>query len=361
MRLASILTQPQKYIRIFREKCKFGECPQVAQIMSSSCVGGTENFADNQIKNIFRVFNGKNKKKKYLCKQSLILNKSMYGNKIRYTFSGHESFYCKSLWLKKGYDFVSDNNDFNAPDAVVKLGVGKNMVATIRYWLRAFGLMEDGRITEIANYIFGDENGKDPYIEDLGTLWLLHYLLVKTELASIYKLFFVDFHREKNNEFTKDQLQLFLKRKNGETRYANLYNENTVRRDISVLLQNYVIPQKEKPNEDFLALLINLNLIKQAEDRSLYFNTKGKTELIPEIFLYAIIEDKKDDNAISFDRLMDLALVFCLSKTELIDTILLLVEKYPNSLRYTDDGGIRQLFFLQEIDKNEILEQYYTK
>jgi hypothetical protein len=282
-------------------------------------------------------------------------------DKTRYTFSGHESFYCKSLWLKKGYDFVSANKNFNDPDAVVDLGVGKNMVAAIRYWLRAFGLLDEGEKTEIADYLFNNENGKDPYIEDLGTLWLLHYLLIKTDLASIYKLFFVDFHKEKNNEFTKEQLQLFLKRKNAETRYANLYNENTVKRDIGVLLQNYVMPQQEKPNEDFSALLINLNLIKQAEDKSLYFNAKGKTELVPEIFLYTIIDDKKDEDIVPFDRLMDLALVFCLSKTELIDAILHLVEKYPKLLRYVDDGGIKQLFFLQEIDKNEVLEKYYNK
>ena len=282
-------------------------------------------------------------------------------DKIKYTFSGHESFYCKSLWLKKGYDFVKADNSFNSEDAVVHLGVGKNMVASIRYWLRAFGLLNEGELTERANYLFNDENGEDQYIEDLGTLWLLHYLLVKTELASIYRLFFVDFQKEKNSEFTRDQLQLFLKRKNNETVYAHLYNENTVKRDIGVLLQNYVMPKQDRPNEDFAALLLNLNLIRQTEDKTFYFNTKGKSELIPEIFLYAIIDDKKEEQIVSFDKLMDLALIFCLTKTELIDTILLLVEKYPKSLRYTDDGGIKQLFFLQEINKNDVLEKYYTR
>ena len=28
----------------------------------------------------------------------------------KYTFSGHESFTCKTLWLKKGYDFILDSN-----------------------------------------------------------------------------------------------------------------------------------------------------------------------------------------------------------------------------------------------------------
>ena len=34
----------------------------------------------------------------------------------KYTFSGHESFPCKSLWLKKGYDFVVEGKDFNKPE-----------------------------------------------------------------------------------------------------------------------------------------------------------------------------------------------------------------------------------------------------
>lgn len=281
--------------------------------------------------------------------------------KIRYSFSGHESFYCKSLWLKKGYDFISENKDFNAPNAVVELGIGKNMVSSLRFWMRAFGLVDEGKPTLIADYLFDNKNGKDPYIEDLGTLWLLHYLLIKIDLASIYKLFFVDFHKEKNTEFTREQLQYFLKRKNNECGYPNLYNENTVRRDIGVLLQNYVMPQKEKPNEDFSALLINLNLIKHSEDKAFYFNTKGKNELTPEIFFYAIIDDKKDEQIVSFDRLMDMALIFCLTKTELIDTIQLLVKKYPQILRYTDDGGIKQLFFLEDLDKTKVLETYYSK
>jgi len=77
--------------------------------------------------------------------------------RIRYTFSGHESFYCKSLWLKKGYDFVKANNNFNSEDAVVHLGVGKNMVAAIRYWMRAFGLLEEGNTTEMAEFLFNNK------------------------------------------------------------------------------------------------------------------------------------------------------------------------------------------------------------
>ena len=86
--------------------------------------------------------------------------------KNRYTFSGHESFPCKSLWLKKGYDFVVGGNDFNSPDAVITLGVGKNMVASIRFWLRAFGITDNDALTELGSYLFDESKGKDKYLED---------------------------------------------------------------------------------------------------------------------------------------------------------------------------------------------------
>ncbi len=69
---------------------------------------------------------------------------------ITYKFSGYESFPCKSLWLKKGYDFVIGGNDFNSSYAVITLGVGKNMVASIRFWLRAFWRHQRGCL-----YTFG--------------------------------------------------------------------------------------------------------------------------------------------------------------------------------------------------------------
>jgi hypothetical protein len=42
---------------------------------------------------------------------------------VKYTFSGHDSFHCRQLWLKKGFDFVQEGNAFN--NALVKLGDGK--------------------------------------------------------------------------------------------------------------------------------------------------------------------------------------------------------------------------------------------
>lgn len=73
---------------------------------------------------------------------------------MRYSFSGHESFHCKSLWLKKGYDFINNNGRFTDPLAVMELGVGKNMVSSMRFWLKALSLTKEDNLTPIADYLF---------------------------------------------------------------------------------------------------------------------------------------------------------------------------------------------------------------
>lgn len=70
-------------------------------------------------------------------------------------YSGHDSFLCKQFWLKKGFDFAQGNNSFAEDKAVVKLGVGKNMVSAVHYWMKSFGICDSkNQITEIGNYIF---------------------------------------------------------------------------------------------------------------------------------------------------------------------------------------------------------------
>ncbi len=114
----------------------------------------------------------------------------------KYTFSGHDSFQCRQLWLKKGYDFAAAGRSFAEESAVLELGVGKNMVSAIRYWLRAFGITAEGDVpTDFGNRLLGD-TGWDPYLEDEASLWLLHYQLVKLRVASSYHLIFNEFKRD---------------------------------------------------------------------------------------------------------------------------------------------------------------------
>lgn len=277
---------------------------------------------------------------------------------MRYCFSGHESFPCKSMWLKKGYDYLVGHNKFTDPDAVVKLGVGKNMVQSIRFWLRAFGLLSDDEVTKIASYLFDDNGGKDPYAEDNFTLWILHYLLVITEFSSIYRLVFVDLQREKK-EFDKDQILAFIKRKCNVPDQKNTFNENTVKKDIRVLLQTYLSPTNPKTNEEYTSLLLDLGLLRENEGKY-SFNEISMEQVNPLVVLFALVHIAGEDKTVSFDKLQVLSLTFCIPISFFLMIVRSLNEQYPEEISYTDNSGIRNVHFLKKINTIEVLNRYYN-
>lgn len=281
----------------------------------------------------------------------------------RYTFSGHESFPCKTLWLKKGYDFVVQGRDFNRPEAVIYLGVGKNMVASIRYWLRVFGLSEGDQPTWLGNYLFDDANGKDKYIEDLATLWLLHFHLVFNQFATLYHTVFCGYQKG-HTQFDRDQIATYVKLEMIEADKQSAYNENTVRKDIAVLVQNYALPRKAQSNEDFSSMLIDLDLIRQtAEGKGYYFNIDGKRKVEKEIFLYALLmlKEREDDNTLSYDIIQDeIGLAFCMQDIETIEMLKLLSKEYSQFLSYNDNAGIRIVQFTNDLNKEQVLNDYYN-
>ena len=276
----------------------------------------------------------------------------------RYSFSGHESFHCKSLWLKKGYDYLLAGNHFTDIDSVAKLGVGKNMVASIRFWLRAFGLSQSDELTGIADFFFDTEYGRDPYAEDLNTLWVLHFLLVVTGVASIYNLTFVEYQREKK-EFSKDELRNFIKRKCSVPEQRNVYNENTVKKDIGVLLKNYVAPKGLKNIEDFSALLIGLGLIVNKDSDVYSYRVTEPEDIAPDVVLFALLTLSGRDKTLSFDILQKLSLVFCLPIISLIDIIRKIEKLYPGMVVFSDNSGIKNVQFIGELNRFNVLDNYY--
>ena len=277
-------------------------------------------------------------------------------------FSGHESFACKSHWLKRGYDFVNSERNFNDDDAVVHLGVGKNMVASIKFWLKAIGLLKDAGLVALANHLFDDDNGKDPYLEDIGTLWLLHFLLIQTDYATIYKTTFVDYHRQRNI-IEKSKLQNYIKHICfDETGYKNLYNDNTVKRDIGVMLHNYCAKNGGNVNiEDSNSLFAPLNLICETEKNTYRFNYDTRSDVPSLIFLYALLIKFEGRNSISFEDITELALIFCLTNNDLLDIINYLCDLYPSEIVFSDVAGIKELQFRATLNSIDVLDRYYEE
>lgn len=113
-------------------------------------------------------------------------------------FSGHESFAIRYGWLPKLYDAVVGDPDAFASDerAILTLGLGRNMVKSIRFWGDALGLIETrGRKvfpTQLAIRLLDPVEGRDPYVEEQGSLWRMHWRLVAHARLGAWTSFFLD-------------------------------------------------------------------------------------------------------------------------------------------------------------------------
>lgn len=292
---------------------------------------------------------------------------------MKYQFSGHDSFICKHFWLKKGYDFVKKGGSFSDDSSVIDLGVGKNMVTSISFWLRSYGMIDSNqKISEIAQFLFHDKNGVDPYIENISSVWLLHYHLVKTNKASIYNLFFNEF-RKGRTDFTKEQLASFVKRTLINDNQKN-FTANTINADISVFIRNYLRPSSRELKldieEDFSSLMIDLELITsyKAENSEgkltdwYKIENKNYRDLPPEIILFSILDNEKYGKSIPFKELLvgfnSPGAIFALNEDGLFNKIEQLVKKFKG-ITYSESAGVRELQLKTKQNKWDILNAYY--
>ena len=124
-------------------------------------------------------------------------------------FSGHESFPCRYGWLPKLYEAVSADPTLfsDEENAIVTLGIGKNMVKSIRFWGQAFGIIKSSKnkveITEFGNQLLNPENGFDPFLEDLASLWMLHWNITAHARIGAWVTIFFDIL---DNQITFDRL-----------------------------------------------------------------------------------------------------------------------------------------------------------
>jgi hypothetical protein len=288
---------------------------------------------------------------------------------MKLQFSGHESFICKHFWLKKGYDFITNKGNFNEESAVVELGVGRNMVTSISYWLKAFGIADQSNTpTVFGDYLFNDRNGKDRYIETIGTVWLLHYNLIKNAKASLYSLFFNEFRRERH-EFTKEHFTKFILKK-----IEKGAKTNTITVDIAVFLRSYLAGNSRNSKVDiedeFSNLLSDLELLQsyQVEDSDgknvewYRVQSNIRPDLPSSIFLYTILDNIEYGRSIPFRDLLtgynSPGVIFALNDDGLYQKIEEITQDNRNIV-YKETAGVRELQIKGPINKAQVLDGYY--
>lgn len=290
----------------------------------------------------------------------------------RCAFGRHETFPLRYSWLTKGFQGLrADPGLFELEDATVRLGVGKNMVNAIRYWLQAARLVErqDGRYepTMLGSHVF-DVDGYDPYLEDEATIWLIHWLIAtNAQLATAWFWFFNRFHKP---EFTSQEfataLADFAKAKvNGRT------SPKTVKQDASILLRMYSRSKTSTrmPLEDVLDSPLALLGLVQPDTTGKHFRSLPQRRDVPVgIIGFAVVDlcNALHVPQIPIEQLMygdglspALGAVFRLTEDALLAKLELLVREQPGAFAMRETAGIHQFYLLDPIDPLDMLASLY--
>lgn len=223
---------------------------------------------------------------------------------MSYRFSGHETFPCRYAWLPKAYLSLTENQRVfsDEEEAMVAMGVGKNMVRAIRFWVQASGMAESARdggytITDLGEALLS-QDGFDPFLEDKRTLWLIHWQL-STHVEE--PLFAWDFllNRWPHSEISRTEA---LRAFNQEAkRLERNLSPVTLEQHFDTFLHTYVPTRSRKGEilEDNLDCpLVELELIQKVGERDygnggrrepIYvFRRESKPEVTQELFIYCL-------------------------------------------------------------------------
>lgn len=309
---------------------------------------------------------------------------NILNHKNHYTFGGHEKFVFRQGWLKKGVDITAqDGLIFTRDEALVKLGVGKNMVRSIRHWCLTAGMLEEaGKVrtsyalqpTSLASRLLVD-GGWDPYLEDAGTLWLLHWQLVSNlERALVW---FLTFSAYLEAEFNKKRLTAFIS-KQFEILGVRT-TTGTIEREVDCFVRSYVQSRTVKGliSEDSLECpLAELDLVRYfPESGSYHFNVGTKISLPEAVFGYALLKFlpglAQNRRTVAVEecvyQLGSPGQIFKLDENSVIEYLEWLEVATRGGLRIQETAGLRQLYLDDHLGTDwdsqaiRLLESYYER
>ncbi|MDE0349758.1 MAG: DUF4007 family protein [Gammaproteobacteria bacterium] len=288
------------------------------------------------------------------------------------SFGRSESFPLRFGWIAKGLDEVRlDPSVFVREDATVVLGVGKNMVSSIRHWLLAAGLIQPlpsiGYVdTALARIAFGEDG--DPYLEDDATIWLVHWLLaVNPAGATAIYWFFNHFHKPAfaNDEMSAG-LATFVERE-----AAVRTSQTTLDRDAAMLLRMYTrtTAGSRVTLEDALdSPLSLLDLVDRVDVHHRRCAPAARAELPLSAFAFAVADVFRhlDVSQIAVSDLMysDRArcapgAIFRMTEEGLVSKLEELCVAAPNDYRLDRSVGAHHLYALRTVDPLAVLADHY--
>jgi len=309
-------------------------------------------------------------------------------------FGRHETFPPRFGWLHKAYILVKDDSEiFHRENAPVQLGVGKNMVNAIRFWSQAFKLTKEhphkdpsyrayvASPTWRARWLL-DEDGADPYLEDTGSLWLLHWWLLSTApgMKCLVPSWYVMFHLAPFSRVASVEMAAVITRHVNESYDADsVPAPESINRDVECLTKMYALDQEYNPLSpgSFEDLLMSpfreLGLVEgqvKGKGKVWRFTSGSRPNLPAAVLVYACLDYASHfsvgSGSISLARLANEpgapGRAFRMREPELTQAVASVVGDHP-SLQITESLGQRSLSFTEQPRSLawDVLDEHYGR
>ncbi|NCA71208.1 MAG: DUF4007 family protein [Sphingobacteriia bacterium] len=291
-------------------------------------------------------------------------------NRDKATFGRHETFPLRYGWLPKSYEAIETDPDLFAKpeEAMIRLGVGRNMVNAIHYWLQVTGLVSfDGGSadrTPLGQALLGGYG--DRYLEDDATLWILHWLIAaNAELATGFFWFFNRFAMPRFSD--TEALQALGQFSAQELKTAR--SASTLKSDLSTLLRMYAAFD-ERTDEYLDSPFTTLGLVESDPDAG-YRSLRALRPTLPPVALSFALAQRfaaaPGQPALpvrvllySDDGWVAPGAVFRLTEEGLMTALAKVMELDPHAYELRDTAGVHQLYRRGEpIDPLRVLAEHY--
>lgn len=281
--------------------------------------------------------------------------------KVKMRLQGHEKFALREGWINKGLLIIPKNTDaFLRKDAPDIFGIGSNMVKSLRYWMKAFGLtVEKGSAGVMLSDMGAIIAEHDPYIENIFTLWLLHSAIAKNKHEAT--TWYMYFNHCDANDFDKTEIEAVLLREVKKYVSGQSFSEKSLRNDVDVLLNMYSkTKQKFNPEDKNISPFTRLALIKNVEGK--YAKCHPDKRKFPELLvLYELAIMLKENDFISIED----AVYGENGLSNIYNFTSIMANEYFDRLdalgyiRVDRTAGLDMIYPIQALNEFEIIRNYY--
>lgn len=281
-------------------------------------------------------------------------------------FGQHQSFYLRIYWLRKAIQQIaSDNRFFYEKNASEQIGLGTNMVNSLKHWIIATDICETDKREGDNKVIhrkspFGKIFDKyDPYIEINDTASIIHYHLVDDiEPCTTWYWFFNEYDKVYyDKEETLGEYLSWLNKN-----YESKNSTNTLERDFECLIKQYYSKNKiTDPEEVIQSPLAILDLLEE-RDGKIYKKPPNYEDIGLTALMYVLL--KYGQYEISINEIENAkklwGKVFNMQRSEIVKAIeqLASISRYPLIF---DRTNRLDLVRLEQIDPIQFLKEEYIR